>query len=216
MGSGDDSAPVPSAFSVDRLPRWGDGRRLRVGLLGGSFNPAHEGHAQIAHRAIRVLGLDQVWLMVSPGNPLKPTRGMAPLAERLASAQALVDSPAIIATALEARLGTRYALDTVRRLRIRFPHVRFVWLMGADVFAELPRWSRWREFVRSVPIAVAPRPHSNVAALRGRTASVLARYRLPSGQVRTLAEKTPPVWAFLPGQQNGISATDLRRSRASV
>ncbi|MBV1836190.1 nicotinate-nucleotide adenylyltransferase [Acetobacter estunensis] len=194
------------------LPVRGDRRALRIGLLGGSFNPAHEGHIQIARRALHVLGLDQVWLMVSPGNPLKEKRGMASLASRLASVRRLACEPHLVPTAIEARLGTRYAVDTVRALRRRFPRAHFVWLMGTDVFAELPRWHRWKTFVREVPIAVMPRPGSTTAALHGQTAQRLRHARLPVGRIRQLVEKTPPVWAFLPGPQNGISATALRRA----
>lgn len=198
----------------DTIPTQGDRRALRVGLLGGSFNPAHEGHIQIALRALHLLHLDQVWLMVSPGNPLKPRRGMAPRGERLASVARLAADRHLVPTDIEARLGTRYAFDTIRALKRRFPRVRFVWLMGTDVFAELPRWHRWKSFLREVPLAVMPRPGSNMAALRGQIAGWLGHCRLPVGRIRQLPDKTPPVWAFLPGRQNGISATSLRRAES--
>ena len=116
---------------------WGDGRRVRIGLLGGSFNPAHEGHRHVAERALAALGLDQVWLLVSPGNPLKPSRGMAPFAERLASARRVADGRRVVATGIEARLGTRYTVDTLALLRRRFPRARFVLLLGADIIGRV-------------------------------------------------------------------------------
>ena len=123
---------------------WGDRRRVRIGLLGGSFNPAHSGHRHVAERALAALGLDQVWLLVSPGNPLKPSRGMAPFAARLASARRIADGRRVVATGIEARLGTRYTADTLAELRRRFPRARFVLLLGADNLEQLPRWRRWR------------------------------------------------------------------------
>jgi len=129
---------------------------MRVGLLGGSFNPAHEGHRHVAELARRRLRLDQVWLLVSPGNPLKPVAGMAPLAERLASARRLADGRRIVATAIEADLGTRYTADTLAALRQRFPRVHFVWLMGADNLVQLPRWRHWLRIAAAMPFAVVP------------------------------------------------------------
>ena len=124
---------------------WGDNRRARIGLLGGSFNPAHDGHRHVAEAALRGLRLDQVWLLVSPGNPLKPRRGMAPFAERLASARRIADGRRILAVDWEARLGTRYTVDTLALLRRRFPRSRFVLVVGADNLSQLPRWKGWRQ-----------------------------------------------------------------------
>lgn len=193
------------------IPTWGDNRRGRIGLLGGSFNPAHKWHQAIALRALRELRLDQVWLMVSPGNPLKAGRDMASFATRLATARQLADGRHVIATDMEARLGTRYTVDTLARLKTRFPHVRFVWLMGADGLVSLPRWKNWQALVRQVPFAVFPRPGQNVRALGGLAAQYLARWRIPARQAATLATLSPPAWAFLPGVQNSISATAIRQ-----
>ncbi len=201
--------PEP-ACGAGPLPAWGDGRRLRVGLLGGSFNPAHAGHRQVARLALARLRLDQVWLLVSPGNPLKPRHGMAPLADRLGSARAIADGRRIVATDIECRLRTRYTLDTLRRLRRLFPRVRFVWLMGADGLAELPRWRRWRDIVRVVPIAVLPRPGYNHRALGGAAARRLAHARRPGPAAPVLAGSAAPAWVFLPAPETGISATALR------
>ncbi len=193
------------------LPTWGDNRHGRVGLLGGSFNPAHRWHQAIARRALVELRLDQVWLMVSPGNPLKAGREMASLSARLATARQLADGRKVVATDLEARLGTRYTVDTLARLKARFPHVRFVWLTGADGLVTLPRWKHWHQLVRQVPLAVFPRPGQNVRALGGLAARYLARWRVPARQAARLATLSPPAWAFLPGVQNSISATAIRQ-----
>jgi nicotinate-nucleotide adenylyltransferase len=190
---------------------WGDGRRARIGLLGGSFNPAHAGHRHVAEQALRQLGLDQVWLLVSPGNPLKPARGMAPFAQRLASARRIADGRRIVATDLEARLGTRYTADTLALLRRRFPHARFVLLIGADNLTQLPRWRRWREIARETPIAVLPRPGETRRALRGRAARVLARHRRRPGAL--LAGGGPALhapWAVVPAREHPASATAIR------
>ena len=152
---------------------------MRVGLLGGSFNPAHAGHRHVAELVRRRLQLDQVWLLVSPGNVLKPRAGMAPFAERLAGAAALADGRRIVASGIEAALGTRYSVDTLRLLRIRFPRVDFVWVMGADILEQLPRWRRWKQFVRLVPILVMPRPSYNLRALSGQAARRLRAARRP-------------------------------------
>ncbi|GBQ65995.1 nicotinic acid mononucleotide adenylyltransferase [Ameyamaea chiangmaiensis NBRC 103196] len=198
------------------IPTWGDSRRVRIGLLGGSFNPVHAGHLAIARRALRVLDLDQVWLMVSPGNPLKPVEGMAPFEERLAGVRCVADGRRIVATDIERRLGTRYTVDTIARLRTRFPNVSFVWLMGADGLASLPRWRGWRRLAALVPIAVLPRPRYNVAALSGRAARTMVSDRRPARAARALPGRSGHAWAFLPGPQDGISATALRTMRSGA
>jgi nicotinate-nucleotide adenylyltransferase len=198
------------------IPTWGDRRRIRVGLLGGSFNPAHGGHRHVADIARARLGLDQVWLMVSPGNPLKPARGMAPLAERLASARRIADGRRVVATGIEAGLGTRYTVDTLRTLRRLFPRVDFVWLMGADNLSQLPRWRRWRDIVTQVVFAVLPRPAYNHRALAGRAARALRPARLPVYAAHALAGLAPPRWVFLPSAENPASATAIRAAQAGV
>lgn len=194
------------------LPRFGDGRRLRVGLLGGSFNPAHEGHLQIAREALKRLDLDQVWLLVSPGNPLKPSVGMAPFADRLASAEALLagahEGRRIIATDLEARLGERYTVRTVAALKRLFPRVSFVWLMGADGLAQLPRWKNWRKLAALVPIAVFPRPGSVAPALQGQAAAALRHERRSPRRIG----REKKGWTLVEMRQTPISATSLREA----
>jgi nicotinate-nucleotide adenylyltransferase len=183
---------------------------MRVGLLGGSFNPAHSGHRHIIELARRRLRLDQVWLLVSPGNPLKSQRGMAAFERRLASARGIADGRRVITSAIEALLGTRYTIDTVRRLLRQFPRVRFVWLMGADILPELPRWRRWLELAQRVPFAVLPRPGYNYRALASQAVRRLARARRPAHVASVLAELAAPAWIFLCVPQHAASATAIR------
>lgn len=200
--------------AVDRLPRWGDRRRMRVGLLGGSFNPAHEGHLHIARLAIRRLRLDQVWLLVSPGNPLKPQRGMGKFADRMASAEHIADGRRIVATGIEALIHTRYTVDTLRILRTRFPRVCFVWLMGADNLEQLPRWNEWLEIARHMAFAVFPRPTYNHRARAGQAAQRLRPVRRIERHASALAGMDAPAWVFLSAQQNDASATAIRARHA--
>lgn len=216
-GPGPEPASDPaSGPGPDRLPRFGDRRRVRIGLLGGSFNPAHAGHRHIARLALRRLGLDQVWLLVSPGNPLKDPADMAPLAARLASAQAIADGHRIIATAIERRLHTRYTFDTLRALRRLFPRARFVWLMGADNLSQFPRWRGWMGIVRTVPFAVLPRPTYNHRALAGHAAQRLRVARLVGREAPAIAGMRPPAWVFLPAPQDPSSATAMRKAAVGV
>jgi nicotinate-nucleotide adenylyltransferase len=189
---------------------------MRIGLLGGSFNPAHAGHFHIARSALRRLRLDQVWLLVSPGNPLKPAAGMMPLQARLASARGIADGYRIIATDIERHLHTRYTVDTLQALRIRFPRARFVWLMGADNMEQLPRWRSWRAITANTVFAVMPRPTYNHAALAGQAARTLRRWRIPARQAAALALMPAPAWVFLDIRQNASSATRLRQMTTSA
>jgi nicotinate-nucleotide adenylyltransferase len=189
---------------------------MRVGILGGSFNPAHAGHLHVARTALRRFALDQVWLMVSPGNPLKPAVGMAPFAERLASAQQIADGRRIVATRIEASIGTRYTRETLSRLHRLFPCVDFVWLMGADNLEDLARWQRWREIAANTALGVLPRPEHNMGARAGRAAHRLRGHRLPSRQATLLAAAPTPAWIFLPTAQNALSATALRAAKQNA
>ncbi|WP_424810781.1 nicotinate-nucleotide adenylyltransferase [Roseococcus sp. YIM B11640] len=192
-----------------RPGRYGDGRRRRIGLLGGSFNPAHEGHAHVARAALHALGLDEVWLMVSPGNPLKPSAGMAPFAERLASARRVARGR-VIATDIEAKLGTRYTQDTLALLRKRFPRAEFVLILGADNLVQLPRWRRWKDIARHTPLAVLPRPGYSRPALHGRAASALRRRRRRAGALLNRRWTNGAPWCFVPAAERAISATAIR------
>jgi nicotinate-nucleotide adenylyltransferase len=192
------------------LPRFGDRRHIRIGLLGGSFNPAHDGHRHVADLALSRLRLDQVWLMVSPGNPLKPRAGMAPFSDRLAGAQA-IGGRRILATGIEAAFGTRYTVDTMRQLRRRFPAARFVWIMGADILTQLPHWRRWTTLTATLAFAVLPRPGYSYVALAGQAAHRLGRWRRPTRQASLLPGQAPG-WVFLPTRQNKTSATAIRNA----
>ena len=189
---------------------------MRIGLLGGSFNPAHAGHRHVAELARRRLRLDEVWLLVSPGNPLKPVAGMAGLAERLASARRIADGRRVVATAIEAALDTRYTADTLRALRRRFPRARFVWVMGADNLEQLPRWRDWLRIAGAMPFAVVPRPTYNHCALAGQAARRLKQARRVAGRAPALADMAPPAWVFLPAPQHGASASAIRAARPGV
>ncbi|MGH7056649.1 MAG: nicotinate-nucleotide adenylyltransferase, partial [Acetobacteraceae bacterium] len=193
------------------LSRFGDGRRRRIGLLGGSFNPAHAGHRYVAEMAIRRLGLDEVWLVVSPGNPLKPIAGMASYSERLQSAAAIADDRRIFAVGLEAAWGTRYTRDTVRLLKQRFPKVRFAWLMGADILEQLPAWRCWLGLAKTIPFAVLPRPGYTFPSLAGRAAKRLRHWRVRRGAGRLLlASNAAPAWVFVSCADNTASASAIR------
>ena len=165
----------------------------------------------VARQAITHLGLDQLWLMVSPGNPLKSTVDMAPLAARLATARRQADGRRIIATDIEARLGTRYTADTMRVLKRRFPAVRFVWLMGADNLIQLPRWDRWRRIMRAMPMLVLPRPGATRRALASPARKAYGKYRLRARAGLCLPLAAAPAWILLPVKENPTSATELRR-----
>jgi nicotinate-nucleotide adenylyltransferase len=182
--------------------------------LGGSFNPAHRGHLHLSRQALARLDLDEVWWLVSPQNPLKATRGMASFARRLSAAAKLAQGEKHVRVVdLEARLGTRYTVDTVRVLRARWPRIRFVWLMGADILAELPRWKRWAELFRRIPVAVFARPEYCSKALAGKVSLRFRRHRAGPRSGRRLAALAPPAWAFLPMPLDPSSGTALRRPR---
>ncbi len=184
---------------------------MRVGLLGGSFNPAHDGHRHVAAMARRRLRLDQVWLLVSPGNPLKPRAGMAPLEDRLAGAAGIADGRRMLASGIEAAFRTRYTVDTLRLLQRRFPRVRFVWIMGADLLEQLPRWRRWRDITRRLAFVVLPRPTYTHRALAGMAAHRLRASRRPA-RAASLLPGAAPGWVFLPGRQTALSATAIRQA----
>jgi nicotinate-nucleotide adenylyltransferase len=194
------------------IPRFGHRHALRVGLLGGSFNPGHEGHLHVAQQAMTHLRLDQLWLMVSPGNPLKPSQGMAPFATRLESVRRLADGRRIIATDIEQKLGTHYTLDTMTALKRRFPRQHFVWLMGADNLSQLPRWGRWTRIMRAMPMLVLPRPGATRRALAGQAAARYAKHRLPAQAGLCLASAAAPAWILLPVKEHPASATALRQT----
>ena len=182
-----------------------------IGLFGGSFNPPHAGHAHVAATALKRLHLDRIWWLVSPGNPLKDVHALPPVAERLAAVRRLARHPRAVVTDLEARLGTRYTVDLVRRLVSLRPGVRFVLVIGADNWAGFHRWGGWRDIARLVPIAVVDRPGATFRALASPAARALDRYRL--GDAARLGRTRPPAWLFIAAEKMPISSTALRQRR---
>ena len=207
------SLRVP-ATDAPAYPRNGaDPRRLKIGLMGGSFNPAHDGHRHIAETALKRLGLDEVWWLVSPQNPLKSRDGMAPFQERLASAQRVARNPRIKPKDFELRMGTHFTADTLVELRRRCPRMRFVWIMGADNMIGFHQWERSSLILHTTVIAVFDRPSYSLRALASRTAKRYGGVRVPEAASRTLVTRKAPAWTFLPCRLHPASATQIRRSR---
>jgi nicotinate-nucleotide adenylyltransferase len=190
------------------------GGKRRIGLLGGSFNPAHQGHRDISLAALKYLELDEIWWLVSPQNPLKPVAGMASFAERMKSAEGMARHPRIRVTDLESRLGTRFTADTLKVLVTRFPSCRFVWLMGADNLAQISSWRDWTKIFHLTPIAVFDRPTYTVKALTALAARRFRRARRREAALKMLAASPAPAWVFVHHRLNPISATAIRAERA--
>ncbi len=193
-----------------RLPRHASG--LRIGLFGGSFNPPHAGHRLVTLTALRRLKLDRIWWIVTPGNPLKDTRGLPPLAERMAACRRLMPEPMVDITGFEAGIGTRYTLDTLRYLKHRCPQAQFVWIMGADNLIQFHRWQGWREIARLMPIAVVDRPGVTLKATASRTALALSKGRVRPSSLFTERQAKAPRWSFIYGPRSSLSSTALRGS----
>jgi len=189
---------------------------MRVGLLGGSFNPPHPGHRHIAEIALHRLGLDQVWLIVTPGNPIKDHGELAALSQRLAATRETVAHPRIVVTGFEATLSSAYTARTLAFLRRRFPGVHFVWIMGGDNLAGFHRWQEWAEIMRMMPIAVLDRPGFRFRAMASRAAQVFAHARTSETQSGALALMQPPAWSYLTIPLADISSTQLRSQRQSA
>jgi nicotinate-nucleotide adenylyltransferase len=200
--------PLARAKATPRLPPHAPG--MKIGLFGGSFNPPHAAHRGASLMALKRLGLDRVWWLVSPGNPLKDTSALPSLAGRIAAAQKVAAHPRIAVTGLEAAIGTRYSFDTLRWLRRRLPAVHFVWVMGADNLARFHHWQNWRGIAELAPIAVIDRTGAIPA---GPFADRFSRCRLPEALARRLPLAKPPAWVYLHGLKSPVSSTALRAGR---
>lgn len=196
---------------MQKLPR---PRGKKIGLLGGSFNPAHAGHVYISRMALKHLKLDEIWWLVSPQNPLKDARGMAPLAQRLASAERVArPSARITPTTLETTLGTRYTVDTLKALENAYPNIHFVWLMGADNLSQIHRWKNWKSIFRQVSIAVFDRAPHGARSSESRAAKYFATAQVPEHYSGKLVFMKPPAWIFLHVPRHPASATALRQAQ---
>jgi nicotinate-nucleotide adenylyltransferase len=204
---------VASQSVAQSIPLYGNG--MRIGLLGGSFNPPHLAHRTISLFAIKRLKLDRVWWLVTPGNPLKERGALRDLDRRAEAARQMADDPRIDVSCLETVIGTRYTVDTITYLRRRASGLRFVWIMGADNLAQFHRWQNWRRIASEVPIAVIDRPPQSFRALAAPAAQALARYRLPENQAGRLADQRAPAWVFLTGMKLNLSSTGLRNPDGS-
>jgi len=184
---------------------------LRIGLLGGSFNPSHQGHVHISETALKTLALDYVWWLVSPQNPLKPAKGMASLDERYAAARRMAGQRRVIATAIERQIGTLYTVDTLTLLKERFSSVRFVWLMGSDNLVQIPQWRDWRHIFSLVPVAVVTRPGTALKARTGIAAQTFSNAHAPANKLFAL--RRPPAWTIIETHRHPASATAIRAKR---
>jgi nicotinate-nucleotide adenylyltransferase len=189
---------------------------MRVGLFGGTFDPPHEAHLGASLLALKRLQLDSIWWLVTPGNPLKDTSGLAPLDRRIAAAERLTHHPRIHVTGLEAVINSRYTFQTITFLVRRCPGVRFVWIMGADNLRSFYRWQNWRGIASLVPLAVVDRMGSSLYATGGRAAQALDKYRIPEVRAPQLAELDPPAWVYLHGLKSPLSSTVLRAARTGT
>ena len=186
-----------------------------VGLLGGSFDPAHEGHVLLTEEALKRFGLDRVWWLVTPGNPLKAHQP-APLAERIAHAQKLMDDPRVEVTGIEAELGTQKTVDTIAALQKHYPNLHFTWLMGSDNLVQFSRWERWREIAARVPIGVLSRPGTRLAARLSKAARVMASARLPERRASQLGSARPPAWVMVNMPMSSASSSAIRAARETA
>jgi nicotinate-nucleotide adenylyltransferase len=206
--------PAGERLGSRRVILPGHARGMRIGLFGGTFDPPHAAHRAACLLAMRRLGLDRVWWLVTPGNPLKDTEGLAPLRERIAAARRLANHPRIDVTAFEADLGVSYTYATVSYLVRRCPGVHFVWIMGADNLRSFHRWQRWRDIARLVPIAVIDRLGPSLYSAAGVAGQALNFARLPESAALTLPLRRPPAWIYLHGLKSPLSSTALRAARA--
>jgi len=204
---------VVPRFVAQAIPPYTEG--MRIGLLGGSFNPPHQAHRAISRFSLTRLQLDRVWWLVTPGNPLKENGNLHELGARMQAARDVADDPRIEVSCLESVIRTRYTIDTINTLRRRLSGLRFVWIMGADNLAQFHRWQDWRRIAAQVPIAVIDRPPQSFRALASPAAQALSRYRLPENEAAVLADQPAPAWVFLTGLKLTLSSTSLRNPDGS-
>lgn len=186
---------------------------MSIGLLGGTFDPPHAGHVHVSEMALQRLGLDRLWWLVTPGNPLKTHRDVTSFTDRLNAARAFVRHPRVEVTGFEATAGSTYTADTIAILKRHYPHTQFIWIMGADNLVEFHRWERWREIMQAVPIAVMDRPGYRMAARASRTARCYANAYVEESDVPGLKRIMPPAWAFLTVPLSPLSSTALRNNK---
>jgi nicotinate-nucleotide adenylyltransferase len=191
-------------------------RGMIVGLFGGSFNPPHQGHALVAEIAIKRLALDQLWWMVTPGNPLKSRRELLPLAERIALSERLARHPAMKVTAFERNFGTSFTANTLARVKASNPHVHFIWIMGADSLKTFHHWQRWQDIARTFPIAVIDRPGSTLSFLSSKMTKTFGFARIDEDDSRALWRKPAPAWTFIHGPRSRLSSTAIRAERGTA
>jgi nicotinate-nucleotide adenylyltransferase len=196
-----------------RLPRWTPGQR--IGLMGGSFNPPHDGHLLVSRLALKRLGLDRLWWLVTPGNPLKPIAGLPTLPARIEAASAIARDPRIAVTGFEAELGARFTHDSIAWLVKRAPSAHFVWIMGADNLCQFHLWRRWRDIARLVPVAVVDRPGSTLRALNSHAGAALAPFRVAECDAAGFAGRRAPAFIFLHGPRSSMSSTAIRSIEAA-
>lgn len=183
---------------------------MRIGLFGGSFNPAHQGHCLVTRQVMRRLGLDAVWWLVSPGNPLKDNSGLPSLGQRVAAARAMASERNVHVTGFEAAYGFRYTFDTLSHLKMRLKGRKLVWIMGADNLAGFHHWEHWRDIAELMPLAVYIRPGNTRSATRSPAATGLARYRLDETDAALLPDLPAPAWVYLNGIMSGLSSSAIR------